>query len=351
MIDDREANSHKEECRLQTQTRRVKIYGTGTYVPSRKITAEEVDRRLGVPSGWSLKATRVRHRFFAAAEETASVMGAKAAYAALASAGLTFGEIDCLVATCGTKEQPLPSSGALIQRAMGQEQSGVPAFDIDSTCLSFVAGLDLMSYLVDAGRYRRVLLVASEVASAGIDWSDKESAALFGDGAAAVVIGPAGPGDGSGIVGASFRTYSKGASYSEVRGGGTGMPARHYAESEASDYLFRMHGPHIFKMAAQLLPGFVEELFDRCGGLRMSDLRVVVPHQGSAMAMRLMRRRLGIAEEQMIDITPTTGNTVAASIPTALHEAIRSGRLRRGDRALLLGTAAGLTLGGLVLDY
>ncbi|MCI3922203.1 beta-ketoacyl-ACP synthase III [Paenibacillus sp. TRM 82003] len=333
------------------QTRNVKIYGTGTYVPSATITAEEMDRRLGVADGWSLKATQVRVRRFAADGETASFMGAKAAYAALEAAGLSFADVDCLVATCGTKEQPLPSSGALIQRAMGQEESGVPAFDIDTTCLSFVAGLDMMSYLVDAGRYRRVLLVASEVASAGIDWSDKESAALFGDGAAAVVIGSAEPGERSRIVGASFRTYSQGASYSEVRGGGTAMPASLYRKADASSYLFQMNGPAVFKLAAQLLPGFVDELFAACGGLRMSELRVVVPHQGSAMAMRLMQRRLGISAEQMINITETAGNTVAASIPMALHEAIRSGRLRRGDRALLLGTAAGLTLGGLVLDY
>jgi 3-oxoacyl-[acyl-carrier-protein] synthase-3 len=193
------------------QIRDVKILGTGSCLPSMVVTADEIDRKLGMKAGWSLGKTEVRSRHFAGEGETASLMGAKAAYAALEAAGLTFEDIDCLVATSGTKEQPLPSNGALIQKAMNQEQSGVPAFDIDTTCLSFVAGLDLMSYLVDAGRYRRVLLVASEVASAGLDWGDKESAALFGDGAAAVVIGRTPTVEPSRIVHAAFRTYSKGA--------------------------------------------------------------------------------------------------------------------------------------------
>jgi 3-oxoacyl-[acyl-carrier-protein] synthase-3 len=111
-----------------------------------------------------------------------------------------------------------------------------------------------------------------------------------------------------------------------------------------------MNGPHIFKMAAQLLPGFVNDLLTQ-SGTRMADIRIVVPHQGSAMAMKLMQRKLGISEEQMINITPTCGNTIAASIPMGLHEAVRCGKLKRGDRTLLLGTAAGLTLGGLLLDY
>ena len=141
-----------------------------------------------MPAGWVSKATGVGVRHYASGEETSSFMGARAAEAALADAGLQFSDIDCLVCTSGTKEQPLPSTAVFIQQAMGQEDSGVPAFDIDATCLSFLNGLDVISYMVDAGRYRRVLLVATEIASAGLNWSDKESAALFGDGAAAVII-------------------------------------------------------------------------------------------------------------------------------------------------------------------
>lgn len=331
------------------QHRRVKIMGTGKYLPSQAVTDMQVDQRLSVKPGWAAKAGGVGTRYYVGEGETASTMGAAAAQSALQAAGLTFADIDCLVCTSGTKEQPLPSTASFIQQALGQENSGVPSFDIDGTCLSFVFGLDTMSYMVAAGRYRHVLLVATEVASAGMDWSQKESAVLFGDGAAAVVIGPAAEKEQSAIIHTSLRTYSKGARYSEVAAGGTRFP--HGNEHSAAEaFLFQMDGQAIFRMASRLLPEFIDDLLEQ-SRTEMKDFRMVIPHQGSAMAMRLMRRKLGIGEEQFMNITPNHGNTIAASIPMGLHEAIVQGRIQRGDRIMLLGTAAGLSLGGMVLDY
>lgn len=187
------------------QLRHVRIKGTGKYLPERTVSDAELDDILGTPPGWVNRITGVGTRRYAGPEETASFMGARAAEAALADAGLRFEDIDCLVCTSGTKEQPLPSTAVFIQQAMGQADSGVPAFDVDATCLSFLVGLDLMSYMVDAGRYKNVLLVATEIASVGLNWQDKESSALFGDGAAAVVIGPS----GEGIPHGSFTPHSK----------------------------------------------------------------------------------------------------------------------------------------------
>ncbi len=331
------------------QARRVKIIATGKYMPSRTVTDEEMDARLGTPRGWVRRTTDVAIRHFAGEGESASYMGARAAEAALAEAGLDFTEIDCLVCTSGTREQALPSTASLIHRELGGEMSGIPSFDIDATCISFLVGLDLMSYLVEAGRYRYVMLVSSEIASVGLNWSEKESAALFGDGAAAVIIGPSEQ-EESAIVGASIRTYSKGARLSEIRGGGTRIHPREHNSQTETDFLFHMNGQAIFKMASKLLPGFVDELLEPYG-LNMGDFNAVIPHQGSAMAMRLMRKKLGISKEQLIYITPDHGNTIAASIPMGLHEAVRQGKVRRGDRVLLIGTAAGLSLGGMILVY
>lgn len=332
------------------QLRKVKILGTGKYMPSRRVTDEEMDRLLGVPAGWTGKITGVGERRYAAEGETSSYMGARAAEMALESAGLNFADIDCLVCTSGTKEQPLPSTAVFIQQAMGEEDSGVPAFDMDATCLSFLNGLDVMSYLVDSGRYRRVLLVATEIASAGLNWADRESAALFGDGAAAVVIGQAEPGEASRIIYASMRTYSRGARYSEIAGGGTRRHASQYSADRPEPFLFSMNGQAIFRMASKLLPEFLDGLLAP-SGTRLEDIRLVIPHQGSAMAMRLLRKKLGIAEDRFFDNTRNHGNMIAASIPMGLHEAIAQRRIRRGDRVLMLGTAAGLSLGGLLLDY
>jgi 3-oxoacyl-[acyl-carrier-protein] synthase-3 len=309
-----------------------------------------MDLRLGTPPGWVHKTTDVAVRHFAGDGETASYMGARAAEAALAAAELRLADIDCLVCASGTKEQVLPGTASFIQQVLGDELSGVPAFDLDATCLSFLTGLDVMSYLVEAGRYRHVLLVSTEIASVGLNWNVKESAALFGDGAAAVVIGPSEREDESRIVGAAMRTYGKGARLSEIRGGGSHLHAREHNATTEADFLFRMNGQALFKMASKLLPGFVDDLLAQTG-TRMADFQAVIPHQGSAMAMRLIRKKLGISEEQLVYIAPNYGNTIAASLPMGLHEAIRHGKVRRGDQVLLLGTAAGLSLGGMILVY
>ncbi|RXZ83113.1 beta-ketoacyl-ACP synthase III [Paenibacillaceae bacterium] len=329
--------------------RHASILGTGKYLPKRRVTSSEMDRLLHVKDGWVLKKSDVGVRYFVE-DETASQMGAYAAEAALADAGLTFADIDCLVCASGTMEQPIPCTAVLIQKAMGQQHSGVPAFDINSTCLSFVAGMDMMSYLIEAGRYRRILLVSTEIASIGLNWEHKESAALFGDGAAAVVLGQSEPGTGSAIISASMKTFSEGAHMSEIRGGGSGMHAREHSDATADNFLFDMDGTEIFRLASRKLPNFVDGLL-RQANMSMKDMKLVIPHQGSAMAMRILQRKLGIAKHQMMYITPNHGNTIAASIPMGLHEAIRQKKIERGDRVMLLGTSAGVSLGGVIFKY
>lgn len=329
--------------------RPVKLLGTGKYLPKRLVTAAEIDQRIQAPSGWTMKKAGVAVRHFVL-DETASQMGALAAREALQNAGLKLTDIDCIVAASGVGEQPIPCSASLLQEALGLADSGIPCFDINSTCLSFLVALDLVSYLITAGRYRHVLIVSAEIASVGLDWTDKESAALFGDGAAAVVVGPSAPGEASRILGARLETYSRGAHLSEIRGGGNRVhPRVHSAETER-EFLFSMDGTAIFKMASRLMPDFFGALLEPIG-CTVRDMKVVIPHQASAMAMRLLQRKIGVTDAQMVNIVENHGNTIAASIPMGLHEAIQTGRLKRGERALLVGTSAGLSLGGLVLDY
>ncbi len=328
-------------------TRKIKILGTGQYLPKQMVTAEQLDRKLGTPSGWVRKKTEVVTRHYVQ-DETASQMGALAAEAALKDAGLTFADIDCLVSVSGTVEQAIPCTASLIQKELGEEYSGVPAFDINSTCLSFLTGLDVMSYMISAGRYNNILLVSSEIASVGMNWSHKESAALFGDGAAAVVVGRAAEGEASRIICSAMHTYSSGAGLAQIRGGGTKHHPRH--TDDIAPYLFEMDGRAIYKLASQLLPDFVDSLLvdAKC---QVSDLDLVVAHQGSAMALRLISKKLGFTKQQMMSITHSHGNTIAASIPMGLHEAINQKRIRRGERMLLLGTSAGFSVGGMILEY
>ncbi|MET3287547.1 beta-ketoacyl-ACP synthase III [Brevibacillus fluminis] len=329
--------------------RQIAITGTGMYVPPRRVTSSELDQRLGLADGWTAKKTGVLERRYTEGE-TSSQMGAKAARAALEQAGYELSDIDCIVGVSGTAQQEIPCTAALIQRELGGGGSGIPAFDLNSTCLSFVAGLDTISYLVEAGRYRRVLLVASEIASVGLDWEQKESCTLFGDGAAAAIIERTPAGSASRILAARMETYSKGAHLSEIRGGGTMLHPRLYSETTKADFLFQMDGRGIFRMTSRLIEPFVEKLLSE-SGLGMDEIDWVIPHQASGMSMRILREKLGVRPERFIMNIANYGNTIATSIPLALHETIATRGIKRGDRVLLLGVSAGLSLGGIVLAY
>lgn len=331
-----------------SRPRALRLLGTGAALPSEELTSEQLDRRLGLTPGTVFKKTGVRRRFVETGN--AAALGAEAARQAMAAAGLEFSDIDCLIAASGTPDQAMPGNGALLHRALGLSDLGIPAFDIGASCLSFLVALDTASCLIDAGRYRRILIVSSDVASCGLDWTKLEASGIFGDGAAAAVVGPAEAGDGSALLASSFATISEGAHTCEIPGGGS----RHHPGRTSAPYLpltlFRMDGKAVFRLAAERLPGFLDALLGQAG-LSLAEIPLVVPHQASLHALQYLRRRFGLRPEQVIDIFAERGNQVGASLPSALHEAITSGRLRRGDPALLIGTGAGVQLGGMVIRY
>ncbi|WP_460202901.1 beta-ketoacyl-ACP synthase III [Scytonema sp. NUACC21] len=327
--------------------RKIKILSTGKYLPKKQVTAKELEISLGLEEGWIGKKSGVLVRHFVE-DETASVMGAYAAKNALEAAGLSLSDIDCLICTSGSPEQAIPCTAALIQEQLGALDSGIPAFDINSTCLSFIVGLDMVSYLVEAERYQRVLIVATEVA-AGLNWQDKESCTLFGDGAAAAVIEKSQTQETSHILSARIETYSRGAHLTECRGGGSKHHPKDYADNPEY-FLFKMDGKAVYRLASEIMPDFVQRLLQDAG-LKMADLKMVIPHQASLMAMRLMRKQLDLPEEKVMVIAHNHGNTIAASVPMALHEAITQGKIQRGDRIMLLGTSAGFSIGGIILEY
>jgi 3-oxoacyl-[acyl-carrier-protein] synthase-3 len=330
----------------------VRILGTGKALPATAVTADDMDRRLGLAPGTVAKQSGVLTRYFVDGETTSS-MGAQAARAALEAAGIEASDLDAIVGVCGGQEQAIPCTASLVQKALGLSTSGIPSFDVNSTCLSFVTGLDVVSHLIASGRYERVLLVASEIASVGLNWNDRESATIMGDGAAAAVIGRAKDGETSRIFGARMETYSEGSEMTRLRAGGTRYHPRQASDLKAyvDEYaLFEMDGKSVFKFTSQKLPGFVERFFEQVGS-SLSEVDMVLPHQASPTAMWLVQRRLGVAPEKFMVIAPEFGNTIAASIPMALHEAISRGKLKRGDRAMLLGTSAGFSMGALLFEY
>lgn len=327
--------------------RNVKIVSTGCFLPPHAVTSAEIDQRLGLPAGYAESKSGVKVRYHVKGE-TSSQMGAEAARRALAAANLTLNDIDLILCTSGTAEQAIPCTAVLIHKHLGCKQ--IPAFDINSTCLSFATGLDQIADSITVGRYKRVLIVATEASSAAINWDERESAILIGDGAVAVIVEKTPEGQGSKILTSRLETYSEGSELVEFRGCGTKMMSSPNVNVQDSQYKFKMDGRGVFKMASELLPGFCERLFEPLK-MKVSDISLMIPHQASAMAMHLVRDRLNLRPEQMFTNLETCGNMVAASIPKALHDAVAEGRVKRGDKILLLGTAAGLGLGGLILEY
>ena len=329
-------------------SRPARILGTGAALPEEAVTSAELDRRLGLAAGTVERKTGVRVRYVET-RRSAAALGAEAALRALADAGLSFADVDCLVAASGTPDQPMPSNAALIHRELAAGGSAIPAFDIAASCLGFLVALDTVACLIEAGRYRRVLIVASDIASCGLDWSKLEASGIFGDGAAAAVLGPA-EGSGSALLASAFATYSEGVHFCEIPGCGSRHHPSRTPEPILPLSLFRMDGKAVFRLAAEHLPGFLADLL-AAAGVGLDGISVVVPHQASRHALQYLRRQLGAERGRMIDLFAGQGNQVAASLPSALDAAIRGGQLRRGETALLIGSGAGLGLGGVILRY
>lgn len=282
-------------------------------------------------------------RHFADNTTSQSQLAAAALHDACAHHDIALDSIDLLICASAIPEQALPYTASAIIAASGLK-AGLPAFDINASCVSFVTALFQATALLQTGLYRRIAIVSAEIASRGLNWQDHESSLIFGDGAAAVIVEQ---GDGrAACIAYRLETHPQGRDLCEIRAGGTHRNPR--MGLDTSDHYFRMQGKPVFKLASQLMPSFMQCLFAELD-FKPQNIDVVVPHQASHLAMQHIKSRLGLSSEQVIDIYATHGNQVAASIPTALHEAFRTGRARKGQTMMLIGTAAGFSIAGMVL--
>lgn len=320
----------------------VRVLGTGIYTPSRRVTASQLDADLHVEPGTTLARNGVCERFFAGPEETASSMSAAAIRAALEKADLKAEALDAVV-FCGVmSEQPMPSTAILVHRALGARREGVTCFDINASCTGFLRGMEIAAAHIASGLWRHAVVVAAEIASKGLNWADLDTATLFGDGAAAAVFGPGT--DGSAILDVRTHTLSEGAELCTMRAGGSRFNPR-TPPARFEDYLFTMNGRALLRMVQAEFPAFLDSFFS------LGDVAVVIPHQASAVGLAFLKKQLTRRGTRIVDILAHRGNQVSVSLPTALHHAIDGGDLRRGETALLVGTAAGVSFSGLLFRY
>lgn len=324
------------------------LTGFGGYAPREQRPSTALDPLFGQPEGWTEGQFGIVSRGVASPDETTSAMGAEAARRALAMAGWAPEDLDVIIGACAVMEQPIPGASVLIQQALGLGKSGIWAFDVNQTCLSFVTALDVVAMGFESGRFRRALIVSSDIASAGLDWNTPHAAAIFGDGAAAVCVEAGSDPNGPGLLARLFETYGEGKDLATLRSGGTRIRIEHGLEALTEGARFHMDAFGIFKAAARRLPEMIDKVLEEAG-LTRESVDVIVPHQASHPGLEHARRLMGGDPARVIDIFADHGNQIAASIPTALVEAQARGLLKPGRTVLLSGTAAGISAAAMVI--
>lgn len=309
------------------------LVGTGLSAPEEIETAEELAPRLGRSLDWIRERTGVLQRHMIPPGGDQIAYGAAAARQALSDGPPP----DLLINASGSTRQVLPDGSAFLAGALGLE--GLSTFSIHSTCLSVFTAIHVSANLLQTGAYQRILIVSAEHATQSRNLAEPESAALLGDGAAAVVL-ERGPGR---LLAYRQATWPEGLPYTEVRGGGNRCHPNNPA-TRPEDNLFSMDGPMVYRLARRRVEGLFEQLFAEAGVGR-DDVDVIVPHQASRLAVRALSH-YGFPDHKVVDILAEYGNCIAASMPMALHTARERGMLEPGKLVMLIGTGAGLSVAG-----
>jgi len=325
---------------------RFRISGTGEYLPRRKVSGSELARSVGLRER-DLVDQGVTERRWASPDETSSFMGAEAARCALDEAGWKASELDLIVGACGVMEQPIPGTAALIQRRLGIGDSGTPCFDVNATCLSFLVAFDRVLAGFALGQWKRALIVGADIASAALDFSDPETSVLFSDGAAAVALEADGP---HRRLALRLETYGDAADACRLEAGGTRLRPRDDLAGFLERASFQMDGKAVFRATSRPFPRFLARLLDEAG-VGPEDVDLIIPHQASAAALEHLKRALPNGHAKTLDLFADIGNQIAVSLPLALHRARGLGRVRAGERTLMIGSSAGVSLGGAVMVW
>ena len=279
---------------------------------------------------------QIRYRI--SGEEKQISLAVSACEKALENANITVNDIDCIVSASAVGIQPIPCMAALIHEKIAKGTS-IPALDINTTCTSFMTALDTMSYLLEAGRYKRILIFSCDVASRALNPKQKESFQLFSDGAVAFIIEKTDK--EIGVIDAMQKTWSEGAHSTEIRGGLSNLHPENYSEETKEEFMFDMNGKTVLSLSMKKIPEMMKEFLEN-NDIKISDIDMVVPHQAS-VAMPIVMEKLGVTEDRFINEIKEFGNMVSASVPLALAHGLENRKIKNGDTILLIGTAAGLT--------
>jgi len=320
---------------------KIKVTGTGLYLPPNIETSKEIAPLIGKSENWILEKSGVCERRVSKVD--VDMMGAIAGKEALENCG----KPDLIINASGVPKQTIPDTSIFFQKEMGFE--GIPSFSIHATCLSFITAFHTASSFIESKVYKRILIISSDRGTRGRNFHEPESASLLGDGAAAVVLEPSTQSEKNELLYFHMNTWPSGANLTEVRGGGTYKhPQDKHTTTE--DNLFSMDGPRIYKIARKYVYQMMLKTLKNTG-LEKKDIDWVIPHQASGKAVEAYVSSGGFDKNKVINIVSKYGNCVAASVPMALTIAIKEDRVKRGDLVLLIGTGAGLSAACALINY
>ena len=319
-----------------------RIAGTGSYLPSHVVTNADLERLVDTSDEWSRTRTGIRERPKAAEGESTGDLAFHAATAALQDAGVAPGEIDLIVLGTTTPDLVFPSTACLLQHRLGA--NGCAAFDVNAACSGFVYALGVADSFIRAGSARRALVVGSETLTRMVDWGDRSTCVLFGDGAGAVVLEA---GDEPGIL--TTKLHADGG-YKNLLYNPVGVSVGFRPGAENAGVSIRMSGNEVFKVAVRTLDRIVGETLE-AAGMHESQVDWLIPHQANLRIIEATARRLGLPMERVIVTVDRHGNTSSGSVPLALDEAVRSGRVQRGQTLLLEAFGGGFTWASALIRY
>ena len=323
----------------------VGILGTGSELPEKVLSNFDLEKMVDTSDKWISERTGIKERRQAAPHETTSSLSVKASKKALAMAGITPQDLDLVICSTISPDMPLPSTAALIQRDLGAR--ACCAFDLAAACSGFLFGMTVGEQFIRNGKYKHVLVIGAELLSRYVDYRDRETCVLFGDGFAAAVLGPVSP--PSGILASDLHTEGLHADHLYIPAGGTACPASHETVDRRSHYI-KMRGNELFKVAVRNMIDVSRRVLEKAQ-LGANQIDLFVPHQANQRITEAVRERLGVAPEKVYSNIHRIGNTSSASIPICLDECVHSGRLKKGDLVLMAAFGAGVTWGAVLMRW
>ena len=322
------------------------LLGSGSYAPERVMTNNELAKLVDTSDEWIFTRTGIKERRIAAESENTSDMATAAAKSALEDAGITAEQIDlCIVATL-TPDLPMPSTACIVQAKLGLPNHAA-CFDVHAACSGFIYGLDTAWAMLQSGRYRNALVIGAEKLSTVLDWTDRTTCVLFGDAAGAVVLGPAPAGSTGEIVGTKLYSEGGNTELLQIPGGGSAHPTPGPATPAR---FIVMKGREVFKFAVREMEDAARDILEQ-HGIHADEVDCVVPHQANLRIIDSIAKFLELPVERFFVNLERYGNTSAASIPLAIDEARRSGRIKPGSLSLLVAFGAGLTYGSALVRW